>query len=239
MTPWFWVTSAALGIRYYADPEAGTWGYFAFWMIAVLICVLLHELGHALVVRRFGGPVAVVLHAFGGLTLGLEHLPRRGQRLLALLAGPAVNLGMLAGLWAIITFLPFPSFIAEQGWQTPVATAIFILFRINFWWAALNLVPLEPLDGGRIWCEVGEGLFGARGRRLAQVLFLLTATLLVVALTLDLSRRLEDRFDPRYTLHLQAFAVLLIYLFAFWVRGFEALLFGQHETDSDISRNRG
>ena len=52
--PLFWSATAVLGIRYYADPEAGSMEYFVFWMVAVPVCVLLGALAQTLTGRCSG-----------------------------------------------------------------------------------------------------------------------------------------------------------------------------------------
>jgi Zn-dependent protease len=56
-----------------------------------------------------------------------------------------------------------------------VGRAIFDLIEINFWWGVLNLMPIWPLDGGRI-AEVGLGRVNPReGTRWAHTLSLVAA----------------------------------------------------------------
>jgi Zn-dependent protease len=87
----------------------------------------------------------------------------------------------------------------------------------------LNLLPLWPLDGGRVAVDLGEGLLGTRGKIAALILSVLTAGLLAVWVMLELSVRLEYRFDPRYALYLEQFGVLLMYCFLLWLRSFKEL----------------
>ncbi len=222
ITPLFWLSSAILGIRYYADPEAGSLGYFVFWMAAVLVSVLLHELGHVVACRLFGLRPELVLSGLGGVTLGIEELKRRWQRVVTLLAGPLMGFVIVAGIWGI-TFVPFPEVFRDEGWKTSLATGIAILLWINFYWSVLNVVPLWPLDGGRMVCEIGEGVFGPRGRVVGIVLSIITAGLLAVGLVLQLSWHLRFPYDPRYLLYLEQFIVLLMYTFLLWLRAFREL----------------
>jgi stage IV sporulation protein FB len=221
--PAFWVSSALLGIRYYTDPEGGGIGYFAFWMVAVLVSVLLHECGHVLAGRLFGLRGEIFLGGLGGQLTGLDSLPRRWQRVIVLLAGPSVQLLILAGIWAI-TAPAFPAATLSGGWRTAIGTGMAMVGWLNASWALLNLLPLWPLDGGRLACEVGEGLFGRRGVAGALWLCVASTGALAVFLVLELSWRLEVlRYDPRYVLSLEQFSVLLLFCFLLWLRAFRAL----------------
>jgi Zn-dependent protease len=215
--PLFWAAAAVLGVRYYADPEGGNLGWFLFWMAAALASVLLHELGHVFVGRMFGMRGEVVLSGLGGLTLGIDSLPRRGQRLLVLLAGPLVNALVVAALWGM-TCLPFPEALSD--WASVVANGTLILLRVNGYWALLNLAPLWPLDGGRMACEIGEGLFGRRGVAAALILSLAFAGLLALSVMLEMRQRYAYPVGERYFLDQQRLSVLLFFCFLFWLRGF-------------------
>jgi hypothetical protein len=220
--PLFWVASALLGIGVYADPQTGGLGCFAFWMAAVLVSLLLHELGHVGVGRLLGMRGEVVLYSLGGLTLGIDTLPRRRQRLAVLVAGPLVGFLILGAVWGI-TWLPFPDSLREPRWQTTIATALAIVVWINLYWSLLNLWPLWPLDGGRMVCEIGEGLFGRRGRIAGLILCLVGAGLLAVWVMVQMAWLLQFTYDPRYILFMEQWAVLLLFSFLFWVHTFRAL----------------
>ena len=67
-------------------------------MLLLFSCVLLHELGHCVVARRYGVTIAsITLYPFGGIAV-LNEIPREPAReVLIAIAGPAVDLITAAG----------------------------------------------------------------------------------------------------------------------------------------------
>lgn len=108
-------------------------------LLAVFGSVLLHELGHALMARRFGiATRRIVLLPIGGVAQ-LEGQPRTPRQELAIaLAGPAVNVLIAAGLF-MLTAGGMPSLFGLLG----------SLMVANLWLAGFNLLPAFPMDGGR------------------------------------------------------------------------------------------
>ena len=113
-------------------------------------CVVLHELGHAAMARRFGVETReIVLYPIGGVAR-LERIPSGKAELLIALAGPAVNLvlaGML-GVWFVVRNLQVavsPEEMLQGG--APIVVQLLIANLTLFFF---NLVPAFPMDGGRI-----------------------------------------------------------------------------------------
>ncbi|MBA4138830.1 MAG: hypothetical protein C0518_16115 [Opitutus sp.] len=131
--------------------EAGVAG--AGWSLLLIIlffaCVVLHELGHSLTARRYGVRVArILLLPIGGMA-EFDRIPRRpSAELLITVAGPAVNFVLAAVLLPIVwTDLWSEQALPEHGLENlllnlAVANGVMGLF---------NLLPVFPMDGGRIF----------------------------------------------------------------------------------------
>jgi Zn-dependent protease/CBS domain-containing protein len=117
-------------------------------LLLVFLCVLLHELGHALAARRYGIQTReIVLLPIGGLAR-LERMPDKPvQEIVVALAGPGVNLIILTALaaWIAASGESFELALqrAEQGLPE-------FLFVVNLAMLLFNLIPAFPMDGGRV-----------------------------------------------------------------------------------------
>jgi Zn-dependent protease/CBS domain-containing protein len=121
----------------------------AIYLIALFSSVLLHELGHVAVSKRYGiATIEVVMFPIGGLAR-LERLPKPHEELWIALAGPAVNVLIAGGIYA---WLGWANDIRNLG-ELVVPTDRNLLQRIafgNLILAAFNMLPAFPMDGGRV-----------------------------------------------------------------------------------------
>lgn len=115
---------------------------------AVFVIVMLHELAHALVGRRFGARTKeILLLPIGGIA-SMDKMPTRpSQELIVAAAGPTLNVGLALVLAVILAaagadFWPGPT----PDLQTFAAR----LLWINLALAVFNLIPAFPMDGGRM-----------------------------------------------------------------------------------------
>jgi Zn-dependent protease len=118
-------------------------------MVGLLFgCVVLHELGHSLTARRFGiGVPRILLLPIGGMA-EFDRIPRDPrQELLITLAGPAVN---FAWVLALGPFVPIAGFWSATELDVTLAGCGQLLFWVNLVMGVFNLLPVFPMDGGRI-----------------------------------------------------------------------------------------
>lgn len=118
-------------------------------VLLVFVCVLLHELGHALAARRYGiGTRDITIYPIGGIAR-LERMPQGIHELVVALAGPAVNLVLFVVL-LVATRVVSPSALQAIG-QPSFATPLPLVLAVaNLMLFAFNLVPAFPMDGGRV-----------------------------------------------------------------------------------------
>jgi len=122
-------------------------------IVALFVCVLLHEFGHSLVAQRLGiGIHSITLLPLGGVS-NLESLPEKpADEVKITLAGPLVNVVLAPIFFGVgLLFGAVPRLPAELFTGVgSVGQFFFYLGYVNVVLAVFNLLPAFPLDGGRI-----------------------------------------------------------------------------------------
>ncbi|MFP4058197.1 MAG: site-2 protease family protein [Candidatus Brocadiia bacterium] len=120
-------------------------------LICVFACVVLHELGHSLVARRYGvGVRDITLLPIGGVAQ-LESLPEDPRAELRIAAaGPAVNLALAALFLLLAAATGAGQVVLGVDALGSLAAFLGTLLAINVSLAAFNLLPGFPMDGGRL-----------------------------------------------------------------------------------------
>ncbi len=137
--------------------------------MALFICVLLHEYGHALSARRYGVKTRdIVLMPIGGVAR-LERMPEKPmQEFIVAIAGPMVNVAIALILMGLIWLFADPvhleilqaailqnsgeEVIEETGIQIPPLLQFAVnLAATNIALVLFNMIPAFPMDGGRVF----------------------------------------------------------------------------------------
>lgn len=119
-------------------------------LLALFACVLAHEFGHIGMARRFGVRTPdVLLLPIGGLAR-LERMPDQPrQELLIAAAGPAVTLAIALLLAALLRLTGSP---LSTGSLVPGRLGLAQeLLWVNVALLLFNLLPIFPMDGGRMF----------------------------------------------------------------------------------------
>lgn len=163
--PLFWVIAILFGL------SSSSLIHILLWVFAIFISILIHELGHAFAMRRYGQRSSIVLHGTGGLTIpeqiswgsGTANIALTpNQEILISLAGPfagflfaifillvTVVMGGVITLTALFGLIPFPIAQIPNGGDI-VNTLLITLLWVNIFWGLVNLMPVYPLDGGNV-----------------------------------------------------------------------------------------
>lgn len=170
----FWLVAVLLGGGIYAQtPE--DWKRVAIWTAVVFVSIIVHELGHAFAGRRFGANPAIKLHGFGGLTFLHGARFKRNESIVVSAAGPLAGFA-LGGIFLLLQWI--------SATQNPsIRTAIGFGLFVNFFWTCVNLLPIQPLDGGQI---LREALGPQRIQMTRSIGFVAAAALCVWAFSMGL-----------------------------------------------------
>lgn len=138
----FWVVMALIGGTS-ATGQSNPGGEILVFVAVGFVSVLWHELGHTFFQRKYGMMSRIHLYGMGGLAIpvGGRRVTRSEQMTISVM-GPVFGL-LLAGFsWIVLGNVAI-----ENYW---ILRALSFLLYVNIFWSVLNLLPVVPLDGGRI-----------------------------------------------------------------------------------------
>lgn len=116
---------------------------------AVFACVLIHEIGHSLIARRFGEQAkSITLLPIGGVA-SLEEMPEKPSQEIAMaIVGPFINLAIAAILFILVG--RWAGIGAPNLYPNTTQEFFSGLIGVNIILALFNLIPAFPMDGGRV-----------------------------------------------------------------------------------------
>lgn len=107
--------------------------------LTVFFFVILHECGHGVAARQFNAQLGdITMYPFGG-ALQVDGLHRPGVEFFVALAGPLTN-----GIFALLAWL-----LTRFGPPVLLSYAT-LVFHANLVLGIFNLLPVFPMDGGRV-----------------------------------------------------------------------------------------
>ncbi len=194
--PLFWLIAILLGSA--SNSISG----LLIWVIAIFISILIHELGHAFAMRRYGQGSQIILHFAGGLTVP-ESISWGGgyanvavtpnQQIFISLAGPFAGFLFAALILAVskllggaivpnflFGFIPFPMVTFPNSSQLVNLFVINMLW-VNIFWGFINLMPVHPLDGGTVSRYIFVQYDPWNGVRTSLWLSVITSAVLAIA----------------------------------------------------------
>lgn len=165
VAPAFLILVGLLGLDRVQQPK-----FFLELSAAAFLSVLWHELGHAWAFRRFGLSPAIELHGMGGHTTCGDAPLSRGRHAIASLCGPLFGF-LLAGSVMLLPWLRLPA---------PHSSLAYMFRRdllwINVAWSIFNLLPILPMDGGQVFCDLLQSRWSERGEAAARRVSIALAT---------------------------------------------------------------
>jgi Zn-dependent protease len=113
--------------------------------VGLFVSIVLHELSHSLVARRYDLPIrGITLFIFGGVAHMDEEPPSAQVELMMAIAGPIASLVLAAAFYLVALGA------GAGGVAAPLVASLSWLAMINLMLAVFNLIPAFPLDGGRV-----------------------------------------------------------------------------------------
>ncbi len=143
-------------------------------LACLFIVVLVHEFGHCFACRSTGGRAdEILMWPLGGLAYC--HPPQRWTaHFITVAGGPVVNvaiclvliplLGLATGRWLGVAVpnpvSPFGGLYAAEVSGSPVLSGLYLLNYVSFVLLLLNLLPMYPMDGGRLMQSILWSKYG-------------------------------------------------------------------------------
>ncbi len=136
----------------------GNWEYTLFWTALLFGIVLCHEFGHCFGARSVGGDAReILMWPLGGLAM-VYHPKTPWAQFVTVAAGPLVNVIFcvvsLLLLWAVRAVYDidfgFGGGIVVASRAPVWAWYLAIFYDVNYFILLFNLLPIYPMDGGRL-----------------------------------------------------------------------------------------
>lgn len=163
-----WTLSTGYFPEFYPGLDTATyWSMGIVGAMGLFLSIVLHELSHSVVARRYDIPISgITLFIFGGVAQMEKEPPTPRAEFMMAIAGPIASLGLAAGFYLIGA-----AALAAALPETISGVARYLAL-INLILAIFNMVPAFPLDGGRVyraWLWGRSGDIDAATKRASRV----------------------------------------------------------------------
>lgn len=136
----------------------------------MFVSLLVHEYGHALTALYYGAQPRITLEAFGGNASYSSRGISKRQDFFITLNGP-----LLESMLIMVSYVLLRSGVFAHHYY--VLYALSATMILNALWLVLNLIPLEPLDGGKLLRYFLEKYFGEQGYKISLIIGLAAAAI--------------------------------------------------------------
>ncbi len=154
-----------------AGASAVSYSWLFTWQFAavIMLMLLVHESGHVWAMRRFGIPTKgfYFIPFVGGVAVPERLFRSRWEEVYVAMMGPVWGLGLAAAFLVAYWFTGHPLAAALASWMA----------LINL----LNLLPVNPLDGGRVLKSIVFSIGSIAGFAVMVMSLVVAFVLLVVA----------------------------------------------------------
>jgi tetratricopeptide (TPR) repeat protein len=179
-----------LVFAYFIFRPTDLWGVLiaTLWLVGIFVCVLLHEMGHALAAQLLGVEVKnIVIWPLGGFTTLSRKPEKPFHSLLVSGSGPLINIAIMVLLGTLYFWLSLtlPSSILGQArfpWVDQFMSLVSTLAFLNLVLVVFNLLPIYPLDGGEMMRSVLEMILGKPSADLITMIVSIPVLLCLVTL---------------------------------------------------------
>jgi Zn-dependent protease len=179
--PLFWLVAVILGAGGVSRGEVDPANALV-WVVVMFVSILVHEFGHATMQRSYGGHPWITLYGLGGLAScnDCDRSPRR--QIIISLAGPIAGFLLASIIILVMRFTDHaigfslsretidleslglarvlhgrfgPLSVYFQPLQSDLLNeVVWDSLQVNILWGLVNLLPIYPLDGGRVSREL-------------------------------------------------------------------------------------
>ena len=166
----FWITIGILGILWNQGSPSDMLVNAGLFVFVAFLSILIHELGHGLMIKKYGLPTQIVLASFGGYATHPAGILSRLQSFLVTLAGPLLQ----GSIGYLVYYLVDNNMIVLPPNKMDLMVRYF--YVVSIFWAIFNCVPVLPLDGGRMV----EAALGPKRIKLTLMISMVTAGILAL-----------------------------------------------------------